>query len=42
MRKKMEQMLKDMQTFTLIHPGKLLDRLQVQNSRQSRFKKIGT
>lgn len=39
MRKKMEQMLKDMPTVTLIHPGKLLDRLQVQNSRQSRFKR---
>lgn len=34
-------MLKDMLTVTLAHPGTLLDRLQVQNSRQSRFKISG-
>lgn len=40
-KKKIEQRFKDMPTVTLIHPVELLDRLQVQNSRQSRFKRSG-
>lgn len=41
MRKKGSRCSKDMPTVTLIHSVKLQDRLQVQNSRQSRFKRQG-